>query len=159
MYAAIIFTAAPIIVALLSVWNAYHSVLYRSKISDSICHFCCIWYTTCAANIQGIIDWDSCMYLAALLRLVNKTIVTHLVTTLSMQIQDTCFLQRLQLFLVEMWSDCSGSRHHQGPLTLESTIVNSTVTLVIPHLFPKCHVTARVQNQEVFNSSSNITFG
>ena len=77
------------------------------------------------------------------------------------QIQDTCLYGRIQVcpqpFLVETWSDCSNSTHHQGPLMLQPTIVNSTVTLVIPHLPPKCHVTARVQSQQVFTSCRNIT--
>ena len=84
---------------------------------------------------------------------------------LCIQVHGICLLRRLRLegdplhFLVETWSDCSGSTHHQGPLMLEPTIVNSTVTLVIPHLLPKCHVTARVQNQRVLNCSNNINFG
>ena len=82
-------------------------------------------------------------------------------THIYMQIQDTCLYERIQVcpqpFLVETWSDCSNSTHHQGPLMLEPTIVNSTVILVIPHLPPNCHVTATVQSQEVFTSSRNIT--
>ena len=81
----------------------------------------------------------------------------------SMQTHGNCFHQILQdeqqLFLVETWSDCSGSRHHQGPMMLEPTIVNSTVTLVIPHLLPKCHIMATIKNQELSNPPKNITFG
>ena len=62
----------------------------------------------------------------------------------------------LQSFLVETWSDCSGSAHHHGPYMLEPTIVNSTATLVIPSLPSECHITARIHSQI---SSSNITFG
>ena len=81
---------------------------------------------------------------------------------ISLQVQDTCFNQIFQdnpqSFHVEIWSNCSESRQHQGPLILVPTIVNSTVTLAISHLLPNCHITARVHNKEVFNSSSNISF-
>ena len=81
-----------------------------------------------------------------------------------LQIQDTkfcfhrIFQNNPQSFLVEMWSDCSDSTLHQGPLMLEPIFLNSTMTLFIPHLHPNCHIIAGVQNHEVLNYSSNVTF-
>jgi len=74
-----------------------------------------------------------------------------------MQIPNGCFYQDgSQLFLVDTRSVCSSSTHQQGPLLLEPTISNSTVTLVIPHLPSNCQITATVQSQNV---SRDITFG
>ena len=94
----------------------------------------------------------------------EKTMVCS-VSSLTLQIQNTCLHHcGPPQFVVETWSDCSGSRHHQGPLTLEPTTVNSTVTLVIPHLLPNCHVMARVQSQKKLSKLQssrklNVTFG
>ena len=84
----------------------------------------------------------------------------HSMNFLITQIQSNSSHQNLpvclQSFLVETWSDCSGTAHHHGPYMLEPTIVNSTATLVIPSLPSECHITARIRSQI---SSSNITFG
>ena len=79
----------------------------------------------------------------------------------SMQMHGNCFHQRSQddQFLVEIWSNCSDFRQHQGPLMLVPVIVNSTVTLAIPHLLPKCLILATIQNQKLSNPPRNITFG
>ena len=119
--------------------------LYLTDLRSSLIHPC---------NVPKLIMQDFLM-------LFSKDIYScwHIFT---MQVHGKFFHQRLQdqqQFLVEMWSDCSGFRHHQGPLMLEPTIVNSTVTLVIPHLPSKCHVMATIHNQKLSNPPRNITFG
>ena len=79
-------------------------------------------------------------------------LITQIQSNSSYQSLPVC----LQSFLVETWSDCSGTAHHHGPYMLEPTVVNSTATLVIPSLPSECHITARIRSQI---SSSNITFG
>ena len=86
------------------------------------------------------------------LRSLYEFLITQIQSNSSHQSLQVC----LQSFLVETWSDCSGTAHHQGPYMLEPTIVNSTATLVIPSLPSECHITARVRSQI---SSSIITFG
>ena len=95
-------------------------------------------------NIQEItVQYDHSIY---------EFLITQIQSNSSHQSLPVC----LQSFLVETWSDCSGSAHHHGPYMLEPTVVNSTATLVIPSLPSKCHITARIHSQI---SSSNITFG